>query len=243
MKNTNKLNSQVAQFAQSGCHRQEDLVAYLYDEATAAERASFESHLNECEPCGAELKAFGSVRDDLSTWQVAFAPRTEWVLPRGKMDVLRELIGLFPVWARGLAMAGAAAAVVLLALSIIGTRVSTNKGGLAISFGGSSTGNDPRSVVVPSQQEIESLVKNAVAAEREKMQQEYQTQFASFKAQLDAAHKVQLQAVSAEHQAKLEAAKMSLRQEIKKSNLERSSIRSFFTMGDERQDPWSDVKE
>jgi hypothetical protein len=51
-----------------------------------------------------------------------------------------------------------------------------------------------------------------------------------------------LQAVSAEHQAKLEATKASLRQEIKKSNIQRSSIRSFFALGDDRQDQWSDVK-
>jgi hypothetical protein len=99
-----------------------------------------------------------------------------------------------------------------------------------------------RSVSAPSQQEIESLVNKAVAAERDKMQQEYQAQFASFKQQFDAEHRAQLQAVSAEHQAKLEATKASLRQEIKKSNIQRSSIRSFFALGDDRQDQWSDVK-
>lgn len=240
MKNANKLNLERAE---SGCDRQEDLVAYLYDEATPAERASFEKHLKDCEPCGIELNAFGRVRDELSTWQVGFAPRTEWVSPRGKMQVLRELIGLFPVWARSLAMAGAAAAVILLALSVIGTRVSVNQGNFAVSFGRAVKQSEPQNVAAPTQQEIEALVKNAVAAEREKIQQEAQAQFASFKQQLDAAHKLQLQAVSAEHQAKLEATKASLRQEIKKSNLQRSSIRSFFALDDERQEPWGDAKE
>ena len=242
MKNTNKINSQIAQ---SECSRQEDLVTYLYDEATPVERASFENHLNECDPCSAELKAFGRVRDELSTWQVGFTPRTELVLPRGRMQVLRELAGLFPVWARGLAVAGAAAAMVLLALSIIGTRVNVNNGDFAISlgsFGSVGKGNESRGVAAPSQQEIETLVNKAVAAERDKMQQEYQAQFASFKQQFDAEHRAQLQAISAEHQARLELTKASLRQEIRKSNLQRSSIRSFFALGDDRQDQWSDVK-
>ena len=228
--------------SQSECDRQQELVAYLYDEATAAERASFEDHLKGCDPCSAELNAFGRVRDELSTWQVGFAPRTEWVLPRGKMEVLRELLGLFPVWTRGLAMAGVASAVVLLALSIIGTRISSNKGDWAFSFGSSEKKNDVAVVAGPSQQQIELLVKNAVAAEREKIQQDYQVQFASFKQQLDTEHKARLQAVSAQQEAKLEATKASLRQEIKKSSLQRSSIRSFFAMDDDRQDPWSDVR-
>lgn len=228
MKNTNRMNLQLE------CDRQEDLVAFLYDEATTLERASFEQHLNDCDPCQAELKAFGRVRDELSTWQVGIAPRTRLVLPRGRMEVLREFIALFPVWARGLAVAGAAAAAVLLSLSIFWARGGVNQNNFAISSGGASA---------VSQKEIESLVKNAVAAEREKMQREYQAQFADFKAQLDAGHKAELQAISAEHQAKLEAAKASLRQEIKKSNPQRGSIRSFFAMGDDRQDSWSDVKE
>jgi hypothetical protein len=231
-----------ANLANSECHRKDDLVTYLYDEATPAERASFEAHLNECAPCSEELNAFGRVRDELTTWQVGFAPRTELVLPRGRMEVLREFITLFPVWARSLGVVGVAAAAILLALSVASARISVNKGAWGISFGSASTRAEPQGVTAPTQQEIESLVKNAVAAEREKMQQDYQAQFASFKQQLDAEHKARLQALSAEHQARLEAAKASLRQEIRKTNLQRGSIRSFFALDDDRQDSWGDVK-
>ncbi|MEO6725518.1 MAG: zf-HC2 domain-containing protein [Blastocatellia bacterium] len=239
MKNLNEMSFQ------SECDHKEELVNYLYDEATTTERAAFENHLKECDPCSAELNAFGRVRDELNTWQVGFAPRTKWVLPRGKVEVLRELLSLFPVWTRSLAMAGAAAAVLLLALSVIGTRISINHGDFAVSFGNASATEKSDSVTAttgPSQQQIESLVKNAVAAERERIQQDYQVQFASFKQQLDTEHKARLQAVSADNQAKLEATKASLRQEIKKSSLQRGSIRSFFAMDDDRQDPWSDVR-
>ncbi|HMV50967.1 MAG TPA: zf-HC2 domain-containing protein [Blastocatellia bacterium] len=222
MKDTNKMNSQNA------CDRKEELVTYLYNEATAAERASFERHLGECEPCGAELKAFGRVREELNTWQVGFAPRTELVLPRGKMEVLRELIGLFPIWARGLAMAGVTAVLAALLLNIGNTVNQT------------PPGNNQQAAM--SQQQIEALVKQAVAEERAKIQQETQAQFASFKAQLDTEHRAQLQAVSAEHRVKLETVRANLKQEIQKSSRQRGSIRSFFAMSEEQQDPWSDSR-
>lgn len=222
MKDTNNMNSQNA------CDRKDDLVTYLYDEATVAERASFERHLGECEPCGAELKAFGRVREELTTWQVGFAPRTELVLPRGKMEVLRELIGLFPVWARGLAMAGVTAMLVAFFINL-GNTVQPIP-----------AANNQQAAL--SQQQVEALVKQAVAEERAKIQQETQAQFAGFKAQLDAEHQAQLQAISAEHRAKLETVKASLKQEIQKSNRQRGSIRSFFAMGDEQQEPWGDAR-
>lgn len=206
------------------CDRKEDLVAYLYGEATVAERASFERHLNDCGDCGAELKAFGRVRDDLSAWQVGFAPRTEFVPPKTKMDALRELIGMFPVWARGLAMAGAAAAVVLMALSVYGGR-----NGSPINAG-------------LSEQQVQAMVSKAVADERSKMQQQYQAELASFKTQLTAEHQAQIQMATAEHQNKLEAIKAGLRAEIKRSNQQNGSLRSFFAVEDDRSYPWGDSR-
>lgn len=238
------MNNKLREFANYECDHKEELVTYLYDEATAAERASFERHLNECEPCNAELNAFGRVRDELSTWQVGFAPRSEFVPPQTKMGALLGLLNLFPVWARSLALAGAALAVLLIALSVVGTRISVNHGEFSVSFGKAASAVTGGNVAAagPSREQVESLVKNAIAAEREKIQQDYQTQFASFKQQLDNEHKARLQAVSAEHRAQLEATKASLKQEIRKSNLQRSSIRSFFALDDDRQDPWSDVR-
>lgn len=209
---------------QSGCDRKEDLVTYLYGEATAIERNSFERHLNECGDCGTELKAFGRVRDDLGAWQVGFAPRTEFVPPKTKVEVLRELIGMFPVWARGLAMAGAAAAVVLMALSVYGGRNgSPMSGGL-------------------SEQQVQAMVSKAVADERANLQQQYQAELAGFKTQLTAEHQAQIQMATAEHQNKLEAIKASLKAEIKKSNQQNGSLRSFFAVEDDRSYPWGDSR-
>jgi hypothetical protein len=214
--------------ATKDCGRKEDLVTYLYDEASATERASFERHLDDCDSCRGEMMAFGRVRDDLSTWQVGFSPGTEIALPKRKLEILREMITLFPVWARGAALAAVAAALVLVALSFAGTRINL-RGVPGASALQASTTSD----------EIETLIKKAVAEEREKMRDEYHSQMASFKEQLKVEHEAQLQALNAANQAKLEAVKAGLKAEIKKSNRQNSSIRSFFAM-DDFQDPVGD---
>ncbi len=218
-KTTDELNPQFE------CDRKEALVAYLYDEASTTERASFERHLLECESCNSELQAFGRVRDDLSAWQVGFAPRTELVLPRSKVEALHKLIGLFPVWARGLAMAGAAAAVVLFALSVF-----------------AANGIRSSDEVALSKQQVEALINKAVAEERASIEQRYKAEFASFKQQVAADYQTQLQTINAEHQTRLDAVKSSLRNEIRKANRQSGSYRSFFAVEGYQQEPWGDTK-
>lgn len=214
--------------APEDCGCKEDLVAYLYDEANSTERASFERHLDDCGSCRNELTAFGRVRDELSAWQVGFAPRAEVVLQRSKLDLLRELIGMFPTWVRGAALIGTALAMLLVALSIAGASVRVKDGDFAVSFGKAADVETAAAAV--SSQEIEKLIQNAVAKEREKMLQEYDARLASFRDKLDA-----------EHQAQLDAVKAGLRREMQKSNRQNSSIRSFFAM-DSDNDPWGDVR-
>jgi anti-sigma factor RsiW len=214
--------------ATNDCDRKEDLVAYLYDEASAPERASFARHLKDCVSCRSELMAFGRVRDDLSAWQVGFSPRAEIALPKRKLDILREFITLFPVWARGAALAAASAALLLGALSFAGTRVNLR--------GIPGAGQLQASA---SSDEIETLIKKAVAEEREKIRDEYRSEMASLKEQLKVEHEAQLQAINATNQAKLAAVKAGLTAEIKRSNRQNSSIRSFFALED-FQDPVGD---
>ena len=71
------------------CGRKEDLVTYLYGEAHATERASFESHLDYCDGCRNELTTFGRVRRDLGAWQlgqVARPQRLGELLTSGRVD-------------------------------------------------------------------------------------------------------------------------------------------------------------
>lgn len=206
------------------CDRKEDLVAYLYGEGNAAERVSFERHLNECDDCGGELKAFGRVRDDLSAWQVGFAPNTEFVPPKSRMAAAREFMEMFPVWARGLALTGVAAAVVLMTLSVFISGTITSSG----------TGL--------STEQVQEIVSKAVADERAHIQQQYQAELASFKTQLIAEHQAQMQLMTAEHQVKLETVKAGLRAEIKKANQRNGSLRSFFAVEEDRSYPWGDSR-
>src|SRR5262247_1501888 len=195
----------------NSCGRKEDLVTYLYGEAPATERASFESHLDYCDACRNELTAFGRVRRDLGAWQLGQVVRPEIVLRRGRLDLLRELVGMFPVWVRGAAFIGAAAAVLLVSLSIAGTSISLKDGDFAVSFG--RTGNVAAPAPAVSSEEINRMVQNAVAEEREKMEQRYKAQLASFKDQLEADHQAELQAARTERQAQLKAVQAALQQE------------------------------
>jgi hypothetical protein len=219
------------------CGRKEDLMTYLYGEADTSQRGTFERHLDDCDACRNELTAFGRVRDDLGAWQLGLAPRAGVVLPRNRLDLLRELIGMFPVWVRGAAMAGAVAAMLLVTLSIAGTRISLKDGDFAINFG--RTGNPVTGAPEVSSKEIERMVQNAVAGEREGMERRFSAQLASLKDQLNADHQAQLRAAKAENQARLKALQAGMQQELRRYNRQNTSIRSFFAR-DDSTDPWGD---
>ena len=223
----------------NGCGRKEDLVTYLYGEAPAKERASFESHLDYCDACRNELTAFGRVRRDLSAWQLGQIARPEILLRRSRLDLLRELVGMFPAWVRGAAFIGAAAAMLLVSLSIAGTRISLKDGDFAVSFG--RTGNGAAPAQAASSEEISRMVQNAVAEEREKMEKLYGARLASFKDQLDADHKTELRAARAEQQAQLRVVQAAVQQEMRRFNRQNTSagIRAFFAR-DDSGDPWGD---
>src|SRR5260370_35404157 len=47
------------------CHRSEDLVTYLYHEASAAEAQDFASHVETWDACRAELAVFSQVHESI----------------------------------------------------------------------------------------------------------------------------------------------------------------------------------
>jgi hypothetical protein len=223
----------------NGCGRKEDLVTYLYAEANATDRASFESHLDYCAECRDELTAFGRVRRDLGAWQLGSLASPGIVAPRGRLDLLRELIGAFPVWVRGAAIIGAAAAMLLASLSIAGTKVSLKDGEFAVSFG--RTVYPAPTAPAVSSEEIGRMVQKAVAEEREKMEERYGAQLASFKDQLNAESQARLRSVKTENQARLKIMEAALKQEVRGFNRQNTSIRSFFAR-DDSSDPWGDSR-
>lgn len=56
------------------CEQREQLLDYLYDEATPASRRDVERHLETCDECRDEIKAFRNVREDLLAWGVPNPP-------------------------------------------------------------------------------------------------------------------------------------------------------------------------
>ncbi len=122
----------------SVCHRSEDLVTYLYNEASAAEAQDFAGHLETCEACRAEFGVFSQVHESILLWRnealgSAFSPasqavevpaeattdsrqfvRREQKLPA--LAALREFFSVSPLWLRG---ATAFAALLLCVLGVL----------------------------------------------------------------------------------------------------------------------------
>lgn len=177
-------------------------MAYLYGEAGAAESAAFERHLGECAACSGELHSFRRVRQELGAWEVAFAPSVRIAPRRGAMEVLRELLGMLPVWAR----AGAGAAAVLLAgLAIAGTRVSVGRGGFEANFGRVAQTPVAAGDERLTRAEAEALVREAVARAQAESREEARRQLAGLEARLSAAHEARLTKVTAQLKAERRA--------------------------------------
>ena len=62
---------------QNFCERADELVSYLYGEASATEKSLFEAHLADCAACASELSDFSLVRSSIVKWRdTAFQPLT-----------------------------------------------------------------------------------------------------------------------------------------------------------------------
>ncbi len=110
----------------SDCPENEALVAYVYDECEAAERAHVERHLKMCTACAAELDAFTALRGALREWAPPDARLGFRVVADGDAEAVggkappgRRRGALRPAWGLALAattvlVAGAAIASVEL---------------------------------------------------------------------------------------------------------------------------------
>jgi transcriptional regulator NrdR family protein len=120
------------------CHRAEDLVTYLYGEATATEERDFAAHLQQCDACRAEFTLFNQVHDSIVAWRNealgsvvigesdVISPVTRPVLESttfvqherklSALAALREFFTVSPFWLRG---ATALACLLLCALMVM----------------------------------------------------------------------------------------------------------------------------
>ena len=103
-------------FETNNCARSDELVAYLYNEASADEARDFQNHLSTCTACREELAAFGQVRERIVEWRdesLGALHSTSFVeapapavinsvseRKRSALAALREFFMLSPTWLR-----------------------------------------------------------------------------------------------------------------------------------------------
>jgi hypothetical protein len=132
------------------CHRAEDLVSYLYGEASASDALDFRNHLQECDACRSEFGVFHQVHDSIQLWRtealgasfdpvaiiepaIETPPLVHHDRKLSALAALREFFTVAPLWLRG---ATAFAALLLLVLGVLmftrlpqkSAEVVTNKG-------------------------------------------------------------------------------------------------------------------
>lgn len=114
----------------AACSRAEDLIAYLYGEASEREANEFERHLHNCASCHAELSAFSSVREAVGLWRhqvlSAFEASESKALAapslsrrRSALAALREFFSLSPVWMQAATALAALAFVALMVVAVL----------------------------------------------------------------------------------------------------------------------------
>lgn len=116
------------------CARSDDLISFLYGEASEREAQEFNQHLTQCRSCRSEVASFNALRESIGTWRqealTGFASAgvpatTDTVRKRSAIAAIRAFLDLSPLWMRG-AVAFATAIFCLLAVLALG-RIATRK--------------------------------------------------------------------------------------------------------------------
>jgi len=124
------------------CHRAEDLVTYLYGEASEVDSRDFADHLRQCDACRVEFGTFQQVHDSILVWRnealgSTFSPAavvsetavgsTQFVQHKRKLsafEALREFFSVSPLWLRA---ATACAALLLCVLGVLAISRTWNR--------------------------------------------------------------------------------------------------------------------
>lgn len=110
---------------------QDALVGYLYDELTAEERKTFESHLEACQACRSEVRALQQTRTRLGEW-TAPEPGLAFEIVRAA----RPVPVVRPTWRwQGWGLAAAAVLVLAAAAGLANLDVRYDASGLTVRTG------------------------------------------------------------------------------------------------------------
>ena len=151
------------------CHRAEDLVTYLYGEASDADALDFRNHVRQCDSCRREFTVFNQVHDSIEVWRnealgTSFNPAaipaettidsTQLVRHERKLSALaalREFFTVSPLWLRG------ATAFAALLLCVIGVMMVARPSRQPVDI--AKNGNNDK---IYTQQQFEAEVNKAV---------------------------------------------------------------------------------
>lgn len=94
----------------STCDFAEEIVSYLYDEISGADKSRFENHLKDCSPCQDELSGFSMARSSIQEWrkeeflplqnpviEIPYPAKVE-TISRSWFASVRALFTLSPAW-------------------------------------------------------------------------------------------------------------------------------------------------
>ncbi|OYT70086.1 MAG: hypothetical protein CFK52_11955, partial [Chloracidobacterium sp. CP2_5A] len=111
------------------------MVAYLYGEASPAETADIERHLQDCAACRAELEGLQMTRAALQSWEMdAIAPRVQLIVKPTLWQAWREFFAALSIWGR----LAAGATAVVAALALVSFRATIGPQGVSLSLGWSA---------------------------------------------------------------------------------------------------------
>ena len=103
------------------CGRNDDLVAFLYDEVGESDARNFKLHVQECAGCESEIAAFSQIRESIVSWrnaslgsvwsagvvndrQLASATNpSAGPIRRSALAAMRQFFTLSPMWMKGAA--------------------------------------------------------------------------------------------------------------------------------------------
>ena len=132
------------------CERAPDLMAFLYHEMNEGETREFELHLQQCGNCREELASFGVVRESITEWRdeaLAGFVSTPLVRRKSAFAALRQFFDLSPLWLKAATGFAVIAFCVLAGLLFVNTR------------------KEPVNNAVYTQQDVDRLVKEALASQ------------------------------------------------------------------------------
>ena len=125
------------------CDNKDDLVAYLYDEVTPAEREAIKTHVAACAACRQEIDDLRGVRGRLASWAPP-EPDLGFRVVRDTRAPARWSGWRAPAW--GLGLAAAATLVLAAAAAVANLEVRYDEQGLTVRTGWRAPAAEPAPV-------------------------------------------------------------------------------------------------